>query len=164
MAELTDEQKREIVKRLACFEGLTEIVKAFREEYEVELTARHVGLYDPTRGYFEAGDQWRTLFEETRKAYVEDAAAVPCANQGFRLNLLQKGIDAAVKNNNWKLAAELTEQAAREVGGVLTNERRLKIDRGLARDMSPEDRASLLASVLNEALDKRLAPQQPTKH
>jgi hypothetical protein len=157
MAELTEQQKLEIVEALACFRTSAEIIKHFGAEYGIEMDSRQVGGYDPTRPYYEAGDKWREIFEVKRKQYLEDVAAVPVANQGYRLQRLQHYIAEAEKAKNWKLAAELHEQAAKEVGGVLTNERNLRVDDNRAqrvRDMSPEDRRAAFAELVRQALEQ----------
>jgi hypothetical protein len=118
--------------------------------------------------HFAAGDKWREIFAAAREDYLTNVKAVPIANQGFRLQLLSEGIEAARKSKNWKLVAELTEQAAKEVGGVLTNSRELNINDGRkARDLDSEDRKMLLGSIIAEAVEARKQKeqgQQPTKH
>lgn len=158
MAELTDLQKTEIVTMLAQFRRPAEIIAHFGSEYGIEMQHRQVTAYDPTKAHYDAGDKWRDLFTEARKAYVEDVSAVPAANQGYRLQRLQRYIEEAEKAKNWKLAAELHEQAAKEVGGVLTNERNLRVDDHRAprvRDMTAEDRKAALAEVIRQALEQR---------
>lgn len=164
MAELTDDLKLEIVTMLACFRDLVTIQEHFRQEHQLDLTARQVGAYDPTRTYFEAGDKWRDIFDQKRKQYLEGVAAVPIANQGFRLNLLYEMVTKAIKDDKPALAAALLEQAAKEVGGVLTNQRDVRIDdsrRQRAADMSPEDRRLALAEVIRQVIEQRGAPGDP---
>lgn len=164
MAELSEHQKLEIVEMLACFRAPTDIVKHFGEIHGLEISHQQVGSYDPTRSYYEAGDRWRELFEAKRKWYLEDAASVPTANQGYRLNTLQEGIDAAKKAKNWPLVAQLLEQAAKETGGLLTNERNLRVDdrRQRAADMTSEDRVAAIAEVVRQALEQRQLPAPVT--
>lgn len=167
MAELTEPQKHEIVEALAWFRAPSEIIAHFRREYELELTHMQVGGYDPTRPYYFAGDKWREIFDAKRKAYLEEVAAVPVANQGFRLNELHDMYMAAKKAKNFPLAAQLLEQSAKEVGGVLTNDRNVRIDdrRGPSpREMTPEDRKAALTELIRQAIEAapaRLAPPQP---
>jgi hypothetical protein len=157
VAELTEPEKEAIVTLLAQFNRHSEVVAAMREAHELEITIQQVRTYDPTHPRFVASEHYRTLFEEVRKAYIEDVSAVPIANQGFRLNLLQEGIAAAKKAKNWKLVAELAEQASKEVGGVFTNVRDLNVtSRGKAVELSAEERRELLAQKMIEALQ---APQ-----
>lgn len=156
MAELNDDQKREIVERLACFDTLTDIVAHFRTEHEITVTPKQVGAYDPTRSYYEGGDKWRDVFAARRKIYLEDVSAVPVSSQSYRLNLLQKGITAAERAKNWPLAAQLAKQAAEEMGGLLTNQRHVAIESNRAgdpRNMTPEDRKMALAELLHGALE-----------
>lgn len=156
MAELTEPQKHEIVEALACFVPPSTIVKQFGEDHDLILTRAQVGSYDPTRPYFEAGDKWRQVFESRRKAYLEEVNEIPVASQAYRLNLLQKGIEAAERKGQFSEAAALAEQAAKEMGGLLTNQRSVAIETrraGDPRDMSPEDRKLALAELLHGALE-----------
>lgn len=164
MADLTDAQKIEIVSMLAAFRDVTTILEHFRLVHDLDLTHKQVGSYDPTRSYYEAGDNYRDLFDAKRKAYIEDVATIPIANQGFRLNLLHEQAMQAIKDKKPALAAQLLEQAAKEVGGVLTNQREVKVDdnrRLKPSEMSAEDRKAALAEIIREAMEAR-AKQPPT--
>lgn len=156
MAELNDAQKLELVEELACFVSPKEIIARFRQEHGVELSYNQVGLYDPTRTYFEAGDKWREVFDNRRKRFLEDVDAVPASSQAFRLHRLNEGAEKARLQGNYKLMAELLEQAAKEQGGLLTNQRSMRIDDNRANDprsMTPEDRRMALADLLHGALE-----------
>lgn len=156
MAELTEEHKTAIITGLAQFMRAADIVVMMREEFGVEIDTQQVSKYNPLRACYEGGEKWRDIFDAARKAYIEDVQTKPVANQGYRLALLQKGIEAAEKAKNWVLVASLCEQAAKEVGGVLTNERNLKVDdarRQRAADMTPEDRRLAVAEVIRQAVE-----------
>jgi hypothetical protein len=153
VAELSEHHKEAIVLLLARYRTPAEVALVMREEFELELAIQQIVKYDPSRPVYEAGERWLPVFEAARKAYIEDAAAVPVANQGFRLNLLQQGIDAAKKSKNWKLVAELTEQASKEVGGVFTNIRDLNVNQ------TGRARRELLASAIAEHYTKTNGPQ-----
>jgi hypothetical protein len=168
VAELSEQHKEAIVLLLARMRMPAEVTLVMREEFDIEVEIKQIIRYDPTRSTYEAGEKWLAIFEAARETYLKDVAAVPVANQGFRLNVLQRGIEAAVKNKNWKLAAELTEQASKEVGGVFTNVRDLNVNdgRGRARDLTTEERRELLAGKMAEALEGKQpvanAPGTPT--
>lgn len=160
--QLPDHIKLEIVSMLACFTGPTDIRKHLRSEHDLDLPEKQIGSYDPTRSYYEAGEKWREIFDAKRKAYLEDVAAVPAANQGYRLNVLQKGIEAALAKGNYMMAANLSKQAAEEVGGVLTNQRHLNVDdarKQRARDMSPEERKDALAELVRQVRENMPPPR-----
>lgn len=153
MANLTDEQKLEIVSMLACFREPASIVTYFQSEYGLQIDHKQVGRYDPTRSYFAGGEKWREIFEARRKTYLTNVEDVPVAHQAYRLNLLQEGVEAAKKAGDWVLVAKLSEQPAKEVGGALTNQHKVRVDAGRksVRDMSPEDRKAALADVIAKA-------------
>lgn len=158
MADLSEPQKLEIVSMLACFREIPVVQEHFRSEHELELTARQIGAYDPTRTYYEAGDKWRDIFDAKRKQYLEEVASVPIANQGFRLNILHEELKKAVKDGKSPLA--ILEQAAKEVGGVLTNQRDVRIDdnrRQRVSEMTSEDRRAVLAGVIADAMSAAAA-------
>ena len=162
MADLTEEQKSELVSMLACFREPAAIIRHFQLEFGLTIEYKQVGRYDPTRAYFAAGAKWREVFEARRAAYLNDVSAVPVAHQAYRLNLLQEGVDAAKRTGNWKLVAEFAELAAKEVGGILTNQRNHHIDerRRSVRDLSPEERKSALAEIIRQAKEKIIENQR----
>lgn len=163
MANLSEPQKREICEALAGFSSPATIIAHFRSEHGIELSHKQVGRYDPTRPYFDAGDNWREVFWGRRKAYLENVADVPIAHLGYRLQLLQQGAEAARIAKNWPLMAKLLEQAAREVGGVLTSQRELKVDdrRRAIDEMTSDERRAALVEIIRQAMEQapaRLAP------
>lgn len=159
MADLTDEQKREIVEALACYRDVPSIIRAFHIEYGITLDRKQVGRYDPTRPYFAGSEKWREVFEARRRAYMEDISDVPVAHRGYRLNMLQRGVEAAEKAGNWLLAARLLEQAAKEVGGVFTNQQSFQLDSSSSRpaylDMTPEERRAKVADLIRQVMEQR---------
>lgn len=166
MAVLTEAQKEAIVVQLARYRRPAEVAEFMREEHELELTVQQIRTYDPTNLRFEADrDKWEPIFLAAREAYITDVKQVAVANQAFRLNELHDLYSKAKKAKNWKLAADLLEQIAREVGGAMTNSRELTVSDGRrARDMSDEDRVAMLGSIIAEARAARDQEQQTTKH
>ena len=156
MAELTERQKREIVEGLAAFQSPTSIIGHFRSAYGLDLTHKQIGRYDPTRPYFDSGERWRAIFEARRRTSLDSIADVPVAHKAYRLSILQEGVEAARAAGNWVLVMQLLKQAAREVGGTLTNEPiESSVDRPLAaRDMTPEERKAALAGIIEKAVDQ----------
>lgn len=127
MAELTKRQKEFVVGRLACFDTPTEAADAFKEEFGLEISRSQVAYYDPTKGQKPA-EKWRTLFEETRRTYLQDTSQVAVAHQGFRLRELGRIYTKAMEMGNYALAKEALEQAAKEAGGKFTNLQLLDVD------------------------------------
>lgn len=126
MAALNETQKRYVVQQLACFRTPSEVVEAVKAEFGVEVSRQQVQGYDPTSVQgARLSRHWREVFDATREAYIETVAEVPVAHQRYRLDLLQRGVEAAVRSKNWVLVADLAERAAKEVGGAYTNRREL---------------------------------------
>jgi hypothetical protein len=164
MAELTDPEKHEIVSMLACFHEPKAIIAHFQSAYGLALDHKQVGRYDPTRAYYAAGDKWREIFEARRRAYLENVADVPVANQAYRLNLIQEGAEAARRMGNWKLMAELLEQAAKEVRDAGTNQKRTQIDysgRKRVADMDTDEKRAAFAALIREALERHASGELP---
>jgi hypothetical protein len=155
MANLSEQQKREIVEALAGFQSPSAIIAHFRSAYGLDLTHKQVGRYDPTRSYYEGGEGWREIFEARRKTYLEDVSAVPAAHKAYRLNMLQEGIDAARSAKNWTLMAQLLKQAAEEEGGALTNVRKVNVESGRKRpeDMTHEERKAAVAEMIRQVIE-----------
>lgn len=156
MAELTELQKREIVEGLAVFQSPTSIMAHFRSVHGLELTHKQIGRYDPTRSYFDAGERWRAILEARRSAFLASIADVPVAHKAYRLSILHEGVEAARAAGNWVLVMQLLKQAAREVGGTLTNERieTAPDHRSAAREMTSEERKAALAGIIEKAVDQ----------
>ena len=134
--------------------------------FRSELSHKQVGRYDPTRPYFDAGEKWREVFWGRRKAYLENVADVPIAHLGYRLQLLQRGVEAAQTAKNWALLAELLEQAARAVGGIMPTQRNHPATDKRTDDlqnMTSDERRAALAAIVQRAMEAapaRLAAMQ----
>lgn len=127
MATLSVNVKRFIVQALARFESPTHVQKAVKEEFGLDITRQHVARYDPTKvAGHDLSKDLSALFHETRKHYREHVEEIPIANQAFRLASLNRLHTNAAEKNNGPLAAQLLEQAAKEIGGAYTNTRKLE--------------------------------------
>lgn len=124
--KLTDEAKAFIIQSLACFDGLAVVVKAVKAEFGIEISRQLCESHDPTKkAGVKLGERWRVLFEETRKAFLEDSSQIAISHRSVRLRALQRMAEKAETQGNMVLAANLLEQAAKEVGDSYTNHRKL---------------------------------------
>ncbi|MFQ6161408.1 DUF2280 domain-containing protein [Sinorhizobium meliloti] len=123
---LKDEVKIFIVQSLACFDTPSVVVDAVRKEFGATITRQSVEGYDPTK---KAGsnlaEKWKLLFEETRQTFLEDTATIAISHRAVRLRALQRMAEKAETQGNMVLAANLLEQAAKEVGDSYTNRRQI---------------------------------------
>lgn len=124
--KLDDDARTFVVQRLACFEGPAAVVKAVKETFDVEITPQAVEAYDPTkRAGRSLSERWRTIFDTTRAAFLEDTASVGIAHKSFRLRKLDDMLATTMRQGNIALAMQLLAQAAKEMGGAYTNRREL---------------------------------------
>ena len=122
--KLNPEQQTYVVQALACFDPPGVIVAALKKDFGVSITIQAVEVYDPNkRAGRNLSKRWRAIFEETRKTFLEDTAAIGISHRAVRLRALQRMADKAEGQGNMVLASSLLEQAAKEVGGSYTNRR-----------------------------------------
>jgi hypothetical protein len=125
-AKLTREQQTYVVQALACFDTPTVVAAALKKDFDIVFSPQAIEVYDPNkRAGRHLAVRWKTLFEETRKAFLEDTALIAISHRAVRLRDLQRMKEKAEERGNIVLAASLLKQAAEESGGVYTNRREL---------------------------------------
>jgi hypothetical protein len=146
---LTDDQKSFIVKGFARFESGPEICRAFKEKYGVELPTPRAAQYNCGGPSFKGAQKWQELFIATRRHFLDSAEDIGITNKTFRLQSLHKLHAVAMDKRNVKMACEILEQAAKEMGEVFTNKREIKSDvRSLTATMTTDElRNEILADL-----------------
>lgn len=121
-AILSDEVKTFIVQALACFDSPSVVAKAVKTEFGQEVSRQLVESHDPTKKAASGlATKWKALFEETRATFLEDTASIGISHRTVRLRSLQRMAERVEGQGNMVLAAQLLEQAAKEMGGAYTN-------------------------------------------
>ena len=169
MAKLTDEQKAFIVISFARYATRADIRHAMRDQWGItDLRGSQIDQYDPTAFRNRRNPthyrKWQKLFDDTRAELKHNVSQIKCANPEYRLMVLDEMIEDAKAKKNYRLVAELLEQAAKEQGGVFTNTREVKakVDHThRADETTEEERKAILADKIREALG---AAGQPTTH
>lgn len=150
MSVLTEEAKTFVVQQLACFETPSDVVKAVKEEFGVEITRQAVEAYDPNkRAGAGLSDAWRQIFAATRETFLSDTAAIGVSHKVVRLRTLSRLIETAERRGNAVLVASLLEQVAKECGDAFTNRR--QVDSNLTGSLevaTKEQRDSAVAAAL----------------
>jgi hypothetical protein len=125
-AKLSDEVKTFIVQSLACFDSPSTVSGNVKKEYGVEASRQLVESHDPNKVAASGlAPKWRVLFEITRKTFLEDTSQIAISHRAVRLRSLQRMAEKAETQGNMVLAANLMEQAAKEVGDSYTNRREI---------------------------------------
>ena len=124
---LPDEVKTFVVQQLACFETPSEVAKAVKDEFDIEIPRQSVEAYDPGKRAGRAlSEEYRTLFAVTREAFLADTAAIGISHKVVRLRTLARLAEKAERAGNMVLVASLLEQVAKECGDAFTNKRQVE--------------------------------------
>lgn len=124
--KLTDEARTFVVQSLAMFDPPSVVVAAVKKEFELQITPQGCEAYDPTkRAGHKLHEKWRALFDETRKAFLEDTSKLGISHRAVRLRTLQRMAERSETQGNLALTAQLLEQAAKELGNAFTNRKEL---------------------------------------
>lgn len=151
---LESEHKVFIIQRLACYDGLTDVINAFAERYGERLASSQVAYYDPTntQGGRELAKDWRDLFYETRRRYINDTSEIAIAHQTHRLRVLDENERKARKMGNLAMSNACLEQAAKEIGNVFTNKTESTVD---VSGLTDTERANRAAALFDAARKRR---------
>jgi hypothetical protein len=153
MAALKSDVKAFIVQALACFDTPTQVSKAVKQEFNVDVTRQQVEQHDPTkRAGVNLAKRWVTLFEDTRKRFREETADIPIANRAFRLRAMNRFVERAETTKNIVLAMQILEQAAKETGDMYVNRHR--------RD-EPDDEPAVPTRIQVDVVDARKPNAEP---
>lgn len=127
MATLEDQHRRFIVIQLARFRRVKEIREAVKEEFGLELDRQQVHYYDPTSSTGRTPAQkWVELYQESRKAYIDNPEKVDVAHERFRLEKLSDIARKRLEAGDHQTAMKALKQAAKERGQAFTNVRDLQ--------------------------------------
>lgn len=169
---MTEDAKNLAVTCFARFMGPTQVAEAVNERYGKpgaplldKRTAQH---YDPTvRMGKNVSKKRRQLFDQVRAHFVAELEAIPIANRAMRLQQLQLHYDKMIGGTtpNIRMALEILEKAAKEAGGVHTNETRVHHSGSVkVEEVTEDEMRNGLAAAIAQALEERRAEVQPTKH
>lgn len=137
-AKLPPDAQTYVVQALACFDTPGTVAESVRKDFGVSIAAQSVEAYDPTkRAGANLSAKWRTLFDETRKTFLEDTSRIGISHRAVRLRAIQRMAEKAEAMGNMALAAQLYEQAAKESGDAYTNRRELTGKGGAPLPTSP---------------------------
>lgn len=127
MAALNENVKRYIVQSLACYDTPQQVAESVNEEFNIIVSRQQVSKYDPTKvSGKDLSEKWKTFFEDTREKFRNEISSIPIASQAYRLKQLQNIAQDAIKRKNAMLVTSVLEQAAKEVGGMFTNNRKME--------------------------------------
>lgn len=131
--KLPPEAKLFAVTQLACFRTPKEAAAAIKAEFGISISPQAVEHYHPDRVAGKGLDpDLVELFRDARKRYLADTSAIPIASRAYRLEMRQRILEAHLNRRrpNLSAAQEALDAAAREVGGVFTNQKAIDLTSG----------------------------------
>ncbi|HEY0146448.1 MAG TPA: DUF2280 domain-containing protein, partial [Methylovirgula sp.] len=144
-----------VVQSLAMFDSPNTVAEAVKKEFGIQITRQSIEHYDPTsRQGHDLAQKWADLFEATRKEFLDDTKAIAISHRSIRIRALQRMVAKAEEMRNIALAAQLYEQAAKEMGGLYTNRRELTGRSGgpietVSTQMTAKEAADAYAAALD---------------
>lgn len=146
--------KRRIVELFAQFQRISEVTATIKEEFGLVIShdvARH---YEVDGSRCRCSRKLRAYHAEVRQRYIADTSQIAIAHQTHRLKVLQSLVDKATTAKEFAVAMKGLEQAAKEMGGVLTNQTKVTHEgRVEHRHLSIDDAREELAQRLAAAID-----------
>ncbi len=155
--KLSGEVKVFIVQRLACFSAPSEVARAVEEQFGVSISPQGVEAYNPYRRSGERlSEKWRQLFEQTRKAYLEETSGIGISHRAVRLSKLDQQCALAEERGDVLTLLKLLKQAKKEMDGTHAKYRlRSGPDRRpSAPPVYDADVARKVIQILGEGLEK----------
>ncbi|MBX9853906.1 MAG: DUF2280 domain-containing protein [Gemmatimonadaceae bacterium] len=126
MARLTEEVQAFVVDRLAMYDTPSTVAAAVKEAFGITISRQQAEAYDATRSGKKPSAKWIRRFHATRQQYRERVDDVGIAHRAVRMRRLERMANRAEERGNLPLAAQLLEQAAKEMGESYTNRRILE--------------------------------------
>lgn len=127
MAALSTAVKAFIVQSLACYETPAKVIELVKLEFGLVVSRQQVSQYCPGNSMAaKLSQKWVDLFHATRERFQTEIADIPIANKAYRLRVLNRMSVRAEEMKNIGMTAQLLVQAAKEVGGVYTNQQKVE--------------------------------------
>jgi hypothetical protein len=114
--KLSGEVKAFIVKSLACFDTPSTVAEAVERQFGQTITRQVVQCCNPHwRAGAKLSQQWRQLFEDTRKAFVEETSKIGISHRNVRLRKLDQQVALAEERGDVATIARLLRLAEMEM-------------------------------------------------
>ena len=158
-SDLSDDIKLFIVEHLACFDSPSVVASAVEKEFGRKVARQTIEAYDPTKVQGRnLSAKLREYFSKVRGSFLHDLDTVAIASKAFRLRMLERMARHLEERSNVLGAAQLLEQAAKEVGGVYVGRGgAIPDDKRLGQnDTEPADAVTDRLAELGESFAKGL--------
>ncbi|HGH3561164.1 TPA: DUF2280 domain-containing protein [Acinetobacter baumannii] len=158
MAKLKKAEQLFIVRSLAQFMTPTEVVKAIKETFKVDVSPQQVEAYDPTKvAGRDLRKEYKEVFEVTREEYLKQPIHnISGANDIVQLKILSDLLWA--KKNNVTMTIKIVDQMQKIMKGFY--EKRLEITGAGGGPLKTENTHSPPPPPLTPEELSKLTPQE----
>lgn len=158
MAKLKKAEQLFIVRSLAQFMTPTEVVKAIKETFKVDVSPQQVEAYDPTKvAGRDLRKEYKEVFEATREEYLKQPIHnISGANDIVQLKILSDLLWA--KKNNVTMTIKIVDQMQKIMKGFY--EKRLEITGAGGGPLKTENTHTPLPPPLTPEELSKLTPQE----
>lgn len=113
---LSDEVKKFIVESLACYDKPSQVAKAVKEEFDLDVTRQQCAAYNPTKVTGrELSQKWQDLFNSTRETFLENEASIGITHKAVRLRRLERLLDRAEAGGDLAMSKTILELIRKEM-------------------------------------------------
>lgn len=155
---LTTAMRNRIIEMFAQFQSVRAIREAIKSEFGRVLADATISHYDPTRASCQLSKEQRAQFDALRASYIDSAKDVAIAHQAHRLRKYEEIYDKSLKARDFSAALKAMELAAKELGGVMTNQSTVKHEGNVThRHLTPQDAKAELAMRLTAMVEAQAA-------
>lgn len=166
--KLDEKQRAWLVAKWACYARPVELLKEFEDTFGARIPPNQARDYDLSGILTEADakakgrGKWFNLFRQCRAEFEAAVVDIPIASSAFRIKKLDEMFDQAFIKRNFKTAAQLLEQAAKETGGTYAGKRVIegKVEHSHTHEEVPEDiKRATMAHRIREAIAEALSQE-----
>lgn len=171
-SNLTEEQRAWLVTAWATFKRAPDIVTEFEQTFGFKLATPNAHKYNCSgitsieEAKHRGLAKWMDLHNKVRTEFEAAIKDIPIANATYRMQQLDKMFEDAMGKRNFRMAASLLEQAAKESGGAFSNKRVVegnvehKHEHDVPMDIKRTAIATKIRDLIADGLKAREAEQQ----
>ncbi len=161
--KLSGEVKAFIVQSLACFDTPSAVAEAVERRFGETVTRQLVQCYNPHwRAGAKLSPQWRQLFEDTRKTFVEETNKIGISHRNVRLRKLDQQVGLAEERGDGAMIARLLRLAEMEMRHHTKGREPRETAGTLVKPVSNRELAKAICEILEDA-GAELEAQQKTE-
>lgn len=122
MAKITPQAKADIMRWLAQGQKYEQILKGLEARHGITVVRQALEYYNPASPKSKRlSKHLREIYETARQLYLSDLTAIPESHKAVRVRMLAEMANDSMTRKNYRVAADLLEQIAKETGNVFSN-------------------------------------------